>query len=238
MIDTSETQPSGSREIAIFDLLAVLAASKKIWIGLPLLVALTVAGYSLTLKNIYTATTRILPPQTGGSATAAILAQLSGNAGAAAGTGNLKSASDVYVAMLRSRTLADRLVDRFELMKLYAVPLRTDARKILEGSSNVIIGRDGVISVEVDDVDPKRASELANAYVEELYGLTKVLAVTDASQRRLFFEQQLKQAKDNLTAAEIRARTQLDQGGVVKVDDQGRSMVMTTAQWRARITAQ
>src|SRR5207244_1973604 len=97
--------------------------------------------------------------------------------------------------------------------------------------------KDGIIVINVDDKDPRRAAELANAYVDELVKLTTVLAVSEASQRRLFFERQLLMAKENLTAAEITARQGLAKGGLAQVDAQGRSMIDVTARLRAQISA-
>ncbi len=77
---------------------------------------------------------------------------------------------------------------------------------------------------------------MANAYVDELLKLTQVLAVSEASQRRLFFERQFLQARDNLAKAEVAARQGLQRGGLVKVDDQGRAMVEVTARLRGQIT--
>src|SRR5207249_12058426 len=93
-----------------------------------------------------------------------------------------------------------------------------------------------IITIEFDDEEPKRGADVANAYVDELMKLTKVLAVTEASQRRLFFERQLLQAKDNLTAAEMVARQGLQKGGLAQVDAQGRSMIEVTARLRAQIS--
>src|SRR5258706_239199 len=106
----------------------------------------------------------------------------------------------------------------------------------MEGRTTISSGRDGIIIVEVDDKDPKRAAELSNAYVDELTKLTRVVAVTEASQRRLFFEHQLVQAKDNLTAAEVAARQGLQKGGLAQVDAQGRSMIEVTARLRAQVS--
>jgi uncharacterized protein involved in exopolysaccharide biosynthesis len=139
--------------------------------------------------------------------------------------------------MLKSRTVADKLISRFELGKVYDEELVSDTRKRLEKKTSVASGRDGIITIEVDDENPKRAADLANAYVDELINLTKVLAVTEASQRRLFFERQLLQAKDNLTAAEVVARQSLQKGGLAQVDAQGRSMIEVTARLRAQISA-
>jgi uncharacterized protein involved in exopolysaccharide biosynthesis len=131
----------------------------------------------------------------------------------------------------------DDIIKRFDLEHVYEVDYISQARKKLEQKTNIISGRDGIINIEVDDKDPKRAADMANAYVDELFKLTSVLAVTEASQRRLFFERQLVQAKDNLVKTELSARQALDKGGLVKVDDQGRAMVETTARLRAQIAA-
>lgn len=239
MTEASELKNSTeieSGEISFLDLMVALASRKWLLVGFPLLVGFVTAGYSLTLPNIFTATTTILPPQQSGGATA-VLAQLAGGVGASLG-GTLKSPSDIYVVMLKSRTISDKIVDRYGLMKIYGSSMPGAARGKFEESRRVTVGRESAINIEVDDTDPKRAAELANGLVDELYKLSRTLAVTEASQRRLFFEQQLKLAKDNLTNAEVAARQQLAQGGLVKVDDQGRSMVATTSQWRAKISAQ
>src|SRR5205814_5714125 len=133
-------------------------------------------------------------------------------------------------------TVADNLIARFELNKVYQQELQSGTRLALQGNTSIAAGRDGIITVEVDDKDPKRAADLANSYVEELMKLTKVLAVTEASQRRLFFERQLLQVKDNLTTAEVAARQGLQKGGLAQVDAQGRSMIEVTARLRAQIS--
>lgn len=231
------TPPDSDTELSVLELLNALAVRKTLILGFPFVVAVIVAGISLVLPVFFTASVRILPPQQGQSSSAAIVAQLVGGVAGALG-GGLKSQSDVYIAMLRSRTLADSVVKRFDLPKSYGIESHSAARGELEKRTNVTAGRDGLITVEVDDTDPARAAEIANAYVEELHKLTNVLAVTESSKRRLFFERQLIQAKDNLAKAESTARMNLEQGGVVKVDDQGRAMVSTTTRLRASISQQ
>src|SRR5438552_9043121 len=240
---SSATQiPFGDdNEINLLDLLIVLAKHKRIVLGIPFVTAIGAAVISLLLANIYTGTTRILPPQQSTSAATALLSQLGGQlggiAGAAGGALGIRNPNDLYVGMLKSRTVADNLISRFELGKVYDESYLSNVRKRLERGTTITAGRDGIITVEVDDKDPKRAADLANAYVDELMKLTKVLAVTEASQRRLFFERQLVQAKDNLTAAEVAARQGLQKGGLAQVDAQGRSMIAVTARLRAEISA-
>lgn len=220
-----------------FDLLIVLAKHKLLVLGLPAAAAVVSAGLSLLLPNIYTATTKILPPQQT-SSTSAVLAQLSGLAGLVGGTatGGLKNPNDLYVGMLKSRTVADNLIQRFDLDKVYEQEYQSRTRQRLAEETTIVAGKDGIITIEVDDKDPKRAAALANGYVEELFKLTQVLAVTEASQRRLFFERQLEQAKNSLTAAETAARQALEAGGLVMVENQGRVMAETIARLRAEIT--
>jgi uncharacterized protein involved in exopolysaccharide biosynthesis len=236
---TSSTVPND--EVSLLDLLLVLAKHKRIVLGVPLVAGIVAAIVSLLLPNMYTGTTRILPPQQSASAASALLSQLGGALGGlgglAGGALGVRNPNDLYVGMLKSRTVADNLITRFDLQKVYNQELLSNTRLSLMGNTTILAGRDGIISIDVDDRDPKRAAELANAYVDELMKLTKVLAVTEASQRRLFFERQLIQAKDNLTAAEITARQGLQKGGLAQVDAQGRSMIEVTARLRAQISA-
>ncbi len=225
-------------EISLLDFAIVLAKHKKLILGLPFVVAVMVAGYSLTLTNIYTATTNILPPQQSPSTASAMLAQLGGIGGLLGGAGGLKSSSDLYIAMLKSHTVADNLIQRFDLMKRWEIDIKhpSDAYKALQGVTDITSGKDGLINIAVNDKDPKFAADLANAYVDGLFKFTGVIAVTEASQRRLFFERQFGLAKENLAKAEAAARQALQTGGLVKVDDQGRAMVEATARLRGQIT--
>ncbi|TAJ76980.1 MAG: lipopolysaccharide biosynthesis protein [Gallionellaceae bacterium] len=195
---------SDDDEINLLDLLLVLAKNKAMIIKVTLVAALLSVGYALTLDNIYTSSAKILPPQQGQSSASALLGQLGGLAGLAGGAMGIKNPSDMYLAMFKSRTLMEKIVSRFDLQKVYEAKTLTDTLKGLETNSIFTAGKDGVITVEVSDLDPKRAAEMANAFVEELGKLMQNFALTDASQKRVFFETQLKQAKDKLTDAEIR----------------------------------
>jgi len=233
----SEEAVRDDDEASFLDLLIILAKHKVLVLGLPAAVAVISAGVSLLLPNYYTGTTKILPPQQTQS-TSAVLAQLgslAGLAGAAAASG-LKNPNDLYVGMLKSRTVADNLIQRFDLNKLYDEKYQSLTRKRLARETTIAAGRDGIITIQVDDKDPRRAAELANAYVDELFKLTKVLAVTEASQRRLFFERQLELAKDSLARSEASTRQALQKGGLVLVEGQGRVMAETSARLRAEIT--
>lgn len=224
-------------EISLLDLLIVLAKHKKRIIGITLLgIVLSVAA-SLSMTNIYTSTTRILPPQQSSSGAAALLAQLGGLAGAAGGLAGIKNPNDLYVAMLKSRTLLDAMVVRFDLVKKFEASGPAKARNALEGMSTISAGKDGIISIDVDHSEPEFAAQLANAYVEELRKLNQDLAVTEAAQRRLFFEGHLKAAKEKLAAAETAMRELQEKSGLLVLDQQSRASIESVAALRAQIGA-
>jgi tyrosine-protein kinase Etk/Wzc len=229
----------GDDEISLLDLAIILAKHKKLILGLPLAAAIVAVGITLLLPNIYIGTAKILPPQQNQSTTAAaLLGQLGGLAGLA-GTAlpGLKNPSDLYVGMLKSRTIADKLIARFELKKLYDEETLDETRKVLEENTTIMAGKDGLISIEFEDEEPKRAAAIANAYAEELDRLTQTLAVTEASQRRLFFEKQLKGARDSLSEAEMSLKTTQESTGLIKLDDQGKAIIESVARVRAEIAA-
>lgn len=223
-------------EISLLDLAIVLAKFKKLILGLPVLVGVLTVGATLLMTPIFTATTAILPPQQSQSGASALLGQLGGLAGIAGAAAGIKNPSDLYVGMLKSRTVADAMIARFDLVNYYEAELTQDARKSLEGVSSFTAGKDGIITISVDDKDPELAAKMANAYVEELNKLTEVLAVTEASQKRLFFERQMVDARDRLVAAEIEARSAMERGGLASIDAQGQAMIGVTARLRGQIS--
>jgi tyrosine-protein kinase Etk/Wzc len=229
----SEAKREAVSRIHLLDIATVLAKHKLLVLGVPLLVGILAVIYAWLLPNIYTATTRLLPPQQNQSSASAVLSQL-GNLGLSAPTG--KNTSEIYIAILRSRTLADSLIDRLDLNSIFKQKLRSGAREALRGMTTITATKDGLISIDVDDQVPKRAAQIANAYVEELYKINSVLALTEASQRRLFFERQFAQARDNLVKAEYAAKTALEKGGLAQVEGQARSMLEMSARLRGQIT--
>jgi len=229
--------PSEDRDMNVLDVIIVLAKHKLKIIRLTLLVTVLAIIISLLLPNVYSSSVKLLPPQQSQSSAAALLSQLGGAAGLAAGVAGLKNPSDLYIGMLKSRTISDKLIERFNLRQIYDLELYEKTRRKLEENTTITAAKDGLITIEVEDKDKKRAAQLANAYVEELIRLTKTLAVTEASQRRLFFERQLEQAKDNLANSEIALRKGLSSRGVASVDVESRAALETVARVRAQISA-
>jgi uncharacterized protein involved in exopolysaccharide biosynthesis len=224
-------------EISLLDLLIVLAKHKKMIVGVTFSAALIAIVVSLLLPNIYTGTAKVLPPQQSQSTAAMLLGQLGGLAGLAGGSVGIKNPNDLYVGMLKSRTVADSIIERFDLQKLYGLQTMVETRRRLADSAFISPGKDGLISIEFDDEDPERAARIANAFVEELDKLTQTLAVTEAAQRRLFFERQLKQAKEDLSDAEVALKVTQEKTGLIKLDDQGRAIIEAVAALRGQIAA-
>lgn len=218
------------------DAAIVLAKHKRVVLGIPVLAALISAAVSFALPSTYKATTKLLPPQQQQSSASALLSQLGGTAAAAAGVAGLKNPSDLYIGMLKSRTVADRLITKYDLKKVYETESQDTARKELEANTAIVSGKDGIISIEVEDKNQKLVARLANGYVDELLQMTRNLAVTESSQRRLFYEQQLELAKNNLAKAEISLKNGLDVNGMVSVDTDSRAIMETMARVRAQIT--
>lgn len=228
-------------EISLLDLLIVLAERKHIILWMTLTFALVAIVISLVLPKRYTASVSLLPPQQSSSMGAAIASQL-GNLGTtatlAAGGLGLKNPNDMYVAMLKSRTVEDAMVQHFDLMKEYHKRYLSDARKALERRATVDgSGKDGLIRVSVESYDPKRAAELANGYIDEFRRLSEHLAITEASQRRLFFEKQLEQARDNVANAEEALKSTEQKTGVIQLDSQARALIESAALLRGQVAA-
>lgn len=225
-------------EIHMLDVLTALARQKKILIFLPLIAVIISIVIAFVMKPIFISTAIILPPQQQqSSGMAAMLGQLGGLAGAASGIAGLKNPNDLYVAMLKSRSVADKLIARFDLKKHFDVDTSDDARKKLDGVANIVSEKAGTISVQVEDENPKFSAELANAFVSELSSLSQNLAVTDASQRRLFFEKQLVTAKDDLAEAEVGLRTTQEKTGMLQLDGQVKGIINNVAQLEGTIAA-
>lgn len=200
----SAIRETESDEISLLDLALVLAENWRTLVFAPLGAGLVALGITFLIPPTFTAMTRILPPVQQQSASSALAAQLGSLAGLVGPAAGIKNPADQYVSLVKSRSVHDAIIQRFKLKELYEATYLEDARRVLEQRTKVAAGaKDGIISIEVDDRDPKRAADMANAFVEELRNLTKTLAITEAGQRRLFFEEQLAQAKNNLTTSEI-----------------------------------
>jgi uncharacterized protein involved in exopolysaccharide biosynthesis len=224
--------------IDLLDFLIVVAKNKTMILSVTLGMAVLSTLLTLLLPDIYTGTAKVLPPQQSQSSAAMLLGQLGGLAGLIGGpTPNIKNPNDLYVGMLKSRTVADNIIARFELQKVYDEDTMVETRKEFASNSSITAGKDGLITIAFDDEDPKRAAAVANAYIEELDRLTQTLAVTEAAHRRLFFERQLHQTKKDLGEAELALKHTQEKTGLIMLDSQGRAIIESVATLRGQIAA-
>jgi tyrosine-protein kinase Etk/Wzc len=230
-------------EVSLLDLLIVLAARKRLIVWITVLFAVVSVVVSLLLPKRYTATVVLLPPQQNSSLSNQLAAQLGAFSGVAAslsggGSSFLRNPNDMYVAMFRSRAVEDAMIARFQLMDEYHKKILSDARKKFEHYATIDgSGKDGLIHISVEDTDPKRAAELANGYVDEFRDLSEHLAITEAGQRRMFFEKQLQQANQSLADAEESLKDTEQKTGLIALDAQTRALIESAASLRAQITA-
>nr|WP_316640612.1 GNVR domain-containing protein [uncultured Roseateles sp.] len=191
-------------DAGLLDTMLTLAQHLRLIVGGALLVGVATFGATYLFKPTFTARTLMVPPQQQGSLVASALSSLGSLAGLAGAAGGVKSPLDQYVTLLQSTSIADRIIARFKLAEVYDEQRPSVLRIELAANLRVAAGRrDGLITIEVDDHDPQRSADMANAFVDELRRLTSVLAVTEAQQRKLFFEGQLNQAKTKLAQAQV-----------------------------------
>ena len=222
--------------IDLLDLALPLAEHWKLLVLGPLLAGLLALGITFLVPKTYTSRTVFLPPQQQQSAAASAIAQLGALSGLVGSAAGLQSPADQYVALLQSTTVADRLIDEFKLMQVYDEEFRFKAREELARNVRVSLGKkDGLITIEVDDEDPQRAADMANRHVDELRRLTSQLALTEAQQRRVFFEVQLTQTRDRLTQAQQALQASGFSLGALKAD--AKAAAEGYARLRAEATA-
>jgi tyrosine-protein kinase Etk/Wzc len=154
-----------------------------------------------------------------------------------AGGGLLKNLNDLHVELLNSRPVADAIIQKFNLAQIYRAKDMTAAREKLAKYRAITSPKEGFIVVVVSDKDKKRAAQMANFYTDELRTLNKSLAITGALQRRLFYQEQLKQAKEALVSAELAFQQVQQKKGLVQFDAQVKAMIECFAEIRAKVTA-
>lgn len=234
-------QTEQSNEVSLFDLLIAIAEKRRLILAATGVFLVASIILCLVLPSRYTADAILMPPQQNSSIGAALTSQLGGLGGMsslASSSLGLKNVNDMYVAMIRSRVVEDAIVHRFDLMKLYKQKYPSEARRALE--RHVVVdgsGKDNLIHISCWDKDPNRAAAIVNGMIEEYRSFSANLAITEAAQRRLFLEKQMKEAKDNLADAEESLKRTEQSTGVIQLDSQARVLIETAASLQARISA-
>jgi tyrosine-protein kinase Etk/Wzc len=233
--------PAAPEEISFSDVLTALSRRKRTIAAVVLATAVVSTVVSFVIPIKYSAEAVILTPQQSQSSLSA-LAALSG-AGAGAGLSSLsllsgfgfRTPTDLYVGILESRTIADKLIAQFDLRHVYKQKDAFGTRKRLAQNTTITAGRNTLIHIRVEDHDAKRAAALANAYVQELSLQNSTVALTEASQRRLFYEHELAKEKDALAAAEVAMRDTQQSTGLIVPGGQAEALIRSVSQLRLEI---
>lgn len=225
--------PAAGSSVPEPGLLAALRARWRLLVLAPLAAGAVSLGVTALIPPTFTAAVVFMPPQPAQGNAGAALAALGSLASLTGMSAGVRTSADQYVALLQSTTISDRIIDQFQLSQVYERELRTDTRKDLRRKVRVTLGKkDGLITVEVDDRQPERAARMANQYVDELRKLTSNLAMTEAQQRRAFFETQLKQTRDRLQSAQSQLQRSGFSPGALKTEPR------TAAEGFARLKAE
>jgi tyrosine-protein kinase Etk/Wzc len=225
-------------EISLLDLAIALGEEKKTLFGIPAITTTLAIVVSLLMTPIFTAKTVMMPPQQQQSGAASALASLGGLAGLAGAAAGIKSPDEMYIAFMQSEGLQKAVIEKLQLQERYEKKTLFETREALK--QNVKIAADkkaGLITIEADDKDAEFAARLANIHVEELRNLMGRLAVTDAQQRRVFYEQAISKTQAELAEAEANFRSAREKSGMQVTAVIAESGVRASAELRGQIAA-
>jgi len=223
---------------------------RLLWEGRRFLVRLTVWGLVLAtiiaflIPKRFESTTRLMPPDSQSGSGMAMMAALAGKGGLGLSSmaGDLlgmKSSGALFIDILRSRTVEDRIIDRFDLRKAYHDRYWEDARKDLTNYSEISEDRkSGVITITATDRDPLRASLVAQAYVEELDRLVAEVSTSSARRERIFIEQRLQAVRQDLDKASRQFSEYASQNTTIDMTAQAKATVEAAARLEGELIAE
>ena len=223
-------------EINFLDHLLVILKRKRMIFRIVGSVFILSIIVSLLLPKRYVATARILPPQESGSLHSMVGGSLGVVAYGLLGVGS--SSSDIYVGILKSCSVADRLIDKFNLLKIYHIKSMTQMySKLSDISSFDVDNKSLIISISVEDRDPQMAAELANGYIEALDFIKKTVNITEEQRKRIFLENRRLKVKDDLIKAETDLKFFRQRYKLVSIDEQAKATIEGAANITAEIIA-
>jgi tyrosine-protein kinase Etk/Wzc len=234
-------------EVSLLDVIIVLLKYKRLILAVTLGIGVLALVICLVVTPAYQGVSQVLPPQDS-SISSAVLAQLGAAGGAITALTGVSptSPSGMYVGFLKSRTVFDAIIDRFDLIRLYKLDrflgrwrkyTRDDARDDLASLAVIETDESGIITTSVQDPDPKKSADMANAFVDELKKLVLNMTVTEAGQRRVFFQEQFIQTFKALTKAEEELKQFAEKTGALQIDEQARAVMAGVAALEAQIAA-
>jgi tyrosine-protein kinase Etk/Wzc len=225
-------------EISLLDLAIALGEEKKTLFGIPAITTTLAIVVSLLMTPIFTAKTVMMPPQQQQSGAASALASLGALAGLAGGAAGIKSPDEMYIAFMQGESLQKAVIQKLNLQERYEKKTIFETREHLKQAVKIAADKKaGLITIEADDKDPEFAAKLANAYVEELRNLMGRLAVTDAQQRRVFYEQAITKTQNELAEAEANFRAAKEKSGMQVTAVIAETSVRAGGEMRAQIAS-
>jgi uncharacterized protein involved in exopolysaccharide biosynthesis len=197
---------------------------------------------ALTIPRRYTSITQLMPPDSQSTSTMAMMAAFAakgGGLGSVAGDLlGLKSTGALFIGLLRSQTSQERLIQQFDLNRVYEARLMMDARKRLDENTSIAEDRkSGIITISVTDRDPRRAAALANAYVDELNSLVVDVSTSSAHRERVFLEERLKVVKQDLDDASNELAQFSSKNSTIDIKEEGQAIVGAAANLAGQLIA-
>lgn len=233
--EVAASEDRSGREVDVLDLLILLSRGRRTIALVTVITLLIGIAVAFLQRASYTSTAIILPPTQQQSVQSAFLGQLGSLASLGSAGSLLKSPADMYVGILKSQTIADFVIQHAHLDSVYKTRTEVAARKQLDAHTKLTAGKDNLIDIEVTDHDPNRAAEIANAYLAGLYQVNSTLAIGEAGQRRLFYDQQLDLEKDALATAEADLVATQKKTGIITLGGQTEAIIRSSVQLQAQI---
>jgi len=228
-------------EINLLDYLLIIAKHIKMITKATACVAVLSVVIALLLPNIYISTARILPPPNSsqGGIPAMLASSGIGDLASLAGISVGGSTGALYVGMLQSRTISDAIIEKFNLMEVYGQEYRSKAYEKLADRVKISLDdEDGIISIAVEDEDPIRAANMANAYVEELKKINVRINLNSAGRERVFLETRLAMVKKDLSGAEDNLKDFQEKNKAIRIEDQAEEILEAIATLKGKVASE
>ncbi len=230
--------PDDNDEISLLELAIALGEEKKTLFLVPAFTTAVAIVVSLLMTPVFTAKTLMMPPQQQQSSAASALASLGALAGIAGGVAGAKSPDEMYIAFMESESFQNSVIKKLDLQSRYEAKTLLDTRTALKGAVKITSDKkSGLLSIEATDKDPNFAAQMANLYVDELHNFLGRLAVTEAQQRRVFYEDQIKKTQSDFANAEARFRAANDKSGMQMTSILAETGLRANAEIRGQIAA-